>query len=91
MKAQEAINSADAMIGLAKSTWYPNIDASAGFNRIGPVSEITLPTGTYSIMPNNNYNLSGTVSQTIYDFSKTARNIKYEEANKSFLKPMSTL
>jgi len=83
LKAQEAINSADAMIGLAKSTWYPNIDAGAGFTRIGPVSEITLPTGTFDIMPNNNYNLTGSITQTIYDFSKTARNIRYEEANKT--------
>jgi outer membrane protein len=82
LKAQEAINIAEAGIGLAKSTHYPTINGNAGYTRIGPVSEITLPTGTFQVYPENNYNAQVNVYQTIYDFGKTSRNIKLEESSK---------
>src|SRR5512137_434876 len=42
-EAEEAINSTDAKIGLAKSGYYPDIDVTAGFSHIGPVSTLTIP------------------------------------------------
>ena len=39
-KAMEAIQVAEGGIGLAKSGYYPNITASAGYTRIGPVPEL---------------------------------------------------
>ena len=43
IKAQEAIQAADAGIGLAKSSYYPNIGGNAGYTYIGPVPELTMP------------------------------------------------
>ena len=82
-KAQEAIQLAEANIGLAKSGYYPVIDASGSFTRIGPVPSFTVPgMGSFNFAPENNYNLSANVYETIYDFEKTARKIKLEESTK---------
>ena len=83
LKAQEAIHAAEAGIGLARSGYLPVIDADAGYTRLGPVSELSVPgLGSFQIYPENNYNTALNVRETIYDFSKTARNIKLEESSK---------
>jgi outer membrane protein TolC len=84
LKAQEAINSADAAVALARSGYYPDISGQAGYTRLGPVSKLSIPNmGTFQIYPENNYNAEVDVRQTIYDFSKTSRNIKMEESGKA--------
>jgi len=83
LKAKEGITAAEAGIGLAKSAWYPNIDAEAGYTRIGPVPTITIEhLGSIEMAPGNNYSGALTIGQTIYDFAKTKRNIKLEESNR---------
>jgi Outer membrane protein len=82
LKAEEGIHSAEAGLALAKSGWYPNISAEAGFTRIGPVPKIDIPhLGSFQIAPYNNYNGELDIYETIYDFAKTSRNIKVEESN----------
>jgi outer membrane protein len=82
-KAQEAINAAQAGIGLARSGYYPTIEGDAGYTRIDPVPEITIPNlGSFNFVPNNNYNADVSVYQTIYDFEKTSRNIRLQESTK---------
>jgi outer membrane protein len=84
LKAQEAINSADASIGLARSGYYPDISGQAGYTRLGPGSKLSIPMlGSFELYPQNNYNAEVDVRQTIYDFSKTSRNIKMEESGKT--------
>ena len=84
LKAQEAINSADAAIALARSGYYPDISGHAGYTRLGPVSKLSIPNmGAFQIYPENNYNAEVDVRQTIYDFSKTSRSIKMEESGKA--------
>ncbi len=84
LKAQEAINSADAAIGLARSGYYPDISGQAGYTRLGPGSKLSIPMlGTFELYPQNNYNAEVDVRQIIYDFSKTSRNIKMEESGKT--------
>ncbi len=84
LKAQEAINSADAAVALAHSGYYPDISGQAGYTRLGPVSKLSIPVmGTFQIFPENNYNAEVDIRQTIYDFSKTSRNIKMEESGKA--------
>ena len=84
LKAMEAINAADALIGLARSAYYPDISGQADYTRLGPVSELSIPNlGTFQIYPENNYNAEVDVRQTVYDFSKTSRRVKVEESGKS--------
>src|SRR5450830_55856 len=84
LKAQEAINSADAAVALARSGYYPDISGHAGYTRLGPVSKLSIPNmGAFQIYPENNYNAEVDVRQTIYDFSKTSRSIKMEESGKA--------
>ena len=55
----EAITSADAGVGMAKSGYYPNADAEASYTRLGPASELTIPhLGSFSLYPVNNYSVS---------------------------------
>ncbi len=84
LKAQEAINSADAAVALARSGYYPDISGHAGYTRLGPVSKLSIPNmGAFQIYPENNYNAEVDARQTIYDFSKTSRSIKMEESGKA--------
>ncbi len=83
LKAQEAINTVEAGIGLAHSAYYPNIDFGAGYTRIGPIPSISVPgLGSFDMAPANNYNTTVNIRQTIYDFSKTKTNIQVAESNK---------
>jgi len=82
-KAQEAIQAAEAGVGLAKSGYYPNITANAGYTRIDPVPELTIPIlGHFIMAPNNNYNASVGVYENVYDFEKTRRNVQLEKSTK---------
>ena len=83
LKAQEAINTVEAGIGLANSAYYPDIDFGAGYTLIGPVPSISVPNlGSFDMAPANNYNATINIRQTIYDFSKTKASIKVAESNK---------
>ncbi len=76
--AEEAINEADAQIGLAKSGYYPNISATAGVTTVGPVPSLDIPdVGSFSLFPRNNFSGELSVQQNLYDFGKTDRNIAF--------------
>jgi outer membrane protein len=84
LKAQEAINTGEANIGLSKASYYPNIELGAGYTRIGPVPNITIPNlGHFEMAPANNYNTTLDIHQMVYDFSKTKTNILVAESNKA--------
>jgi outer membrane protein len=84
LKAQEAINSADAAVALARSAYFPDISGQADYTRLGPVSKLSIPMlGTFQLYPENNYNAEVDVRQIIYDFSKTSRNVKMEKSGKT--------
>jgi len=84
LKAQEAINSADAAVALARSAYFPDISGQASYTRLGPSSKLSVPMlGSFQLYPENNYNAELDVHQTIYDFSKTSRNIKMQESGKT--------
>jgi len=82
--ATEAINSANAGIGLAKSGYFPIVDVSASYARIGPVQELTFPGfGTFQLYPADNYTANLNYFQTIYDFGKTSKNVVLAKENKN--------
>ena len=82
-RAQEAIQAAEGGIGLAKSGYYPTVNADAGYTRIGPVPELTIPNlGHFVMAPTDNYDAAFTVHENIYDFDKTKRNVQLEQSNR---------
>ncbi len=81
--AQEALNKADAQIGLAHSGFYPNVNFGASFNTVGPVPTLTIPDmGSFSFVPRNNISGAFSVQQNIYDFGKTAQNVALADESK---------
>ena len=82
--AEEALRNADARIGLAKTGYYPVVDANASFANIGPVLKFTIPQlGTVQLYPDNNYSGSVNYRQVIFDFGRTRQNIDLEEESKA--------
>lgn len=81
--AEEALRNADARIGLARTGYYPVVDAGASFSNIGPVMKITIPSmGTFQLYPENNYSATINYRQLIYDFGRTRTNIEIENESK---------
>jgi outer membrane protein TolC len=81
--AEEALNNADARIGLAKTGYYPVVDASASYSNIGPVTKIMIPSmGTFQLYPENNYSAAINFRQVIYDFGRTRTNVEIETEGK---------
>ena len=83
--AEEAINNANARIGLAKTGYYPEVDVTANYSNLSPVTKITIPSmgGTFQLYPENNYSASINYRQLIYDFGRTRQNIELENGNKA--------
>ncbi len=83
LKAMEGIQSAEAGIGLSRSTYYPMISGQASYTRIGPIPDITIENlGSIQMAPGNVLNGSVDISQVIYDFAKTARNVRLAESSR---------
>jgi len=81
--AEEALNTADARIGLAKTGYLPDVDFTANYTYLDPVAKVTIPTmGTFQFTPENNYSTSLNYRQSIYDFGKTAKNVSVENKGK---------
>ena len=84
--AEEALNAAEARIGMAKTGYLPNIDAAVNYSNIGPVIKITIPipgfSSSFQLYPQNNYSAAVNYKQTIYDFGRTKQNIQIENENR---------
>jgi outer membrane protein len=81
--AEEALNNADARIGLARTGYYPQVDLSANYSNMGPVIKLTIPDmGTFQLFPENNYSAAINYRQVVYDFGRTRQNIAIENENK---------
>ena len=82
--AEEAINNADAKIGLAKTGYYPEAYATASFTNIGPVTELSIPNmGSFQLYPANNYSASINYKQLVYDFGRTRQSVEFENESKT--------
>jgi outer membrane protein TolC len=83
MEAKEALNTADAKIGLARTGYYPDVDISADYTRLGPTSVFDIPNlGSFKLFPEDNYNISLNLRENVYDFGKTSANVDLENENK---------
>lgn len=82
-EAEEAIKRADTQIDLARSGHYPDVSVNGSYSHIGPVTKFTVPgMGEIQMNPNDNYSATVDISQSIYDFGKTAANIAYQQESK---------
>jgi outer membrane protein len=81
--AEEALNSADARIGLARTGYYPEADLTANFSNLGPVIKISIPDmGSFQLYPEDNYAASINYRQMLYDFGRTRQSISLENEGK---------
>lgn len=86
-EAKQAIISANAGIGLAKSAYYPNISLSSSYSHLAPVSSISFPgLGTFNMFAADNYSATVNLDQKIYDFGKTANNVLYAKESSELAK-----
>jgi outer membrane protein TolC len=77
--AEEAINNANVRIGLAKTGHLPEVDLTANYSNIAPVTKLSIPEmGTFQLFPSNNYSASVNYRQVIFDFGRTRQNIDVE-------------
>ncbi len=83
-QAEEALNAADAKIGLAKANYLPEVDFNASWSHLYPDFSLGFGSlGTFYLFSRNNYNATLNVNQTIYDFGNTSNGIKVENENKT--------
>jgi len=81
--AEQEIAFADARIGLAKSDYLPQLNFSASYTRLGPVSSMDIPgMGTFQLYPADNYEMGVNVHQLITDFGRTSKRVNLEKQNK---------
>lgn len=76
----------EARIGIAKSNYMPNINGTATYNYVDPVSQTQFPvsateTKTLLFQPHNNYNVNVGLTQVIWDFGKTKAQVEKAKAD----------
>lgn len=70
-QAQQQVRASQARVDESRSPFYPELDATALYSRIGPVPSIDIPNlGSFALFPANNYDAHVAARQTIYDFGK---------------------
>ena len=84
-KAEQDIEAANARIGLARSAYYPQLNVSASYTRLGPTSSFDLTAlgiGVVQMYPTDNYNAALNYDQILYDFGRTSGKVDLEYQNK---------
>lgn len=76
----------EARISIARSSYMPNINGTATYNYVDPVSQTQFPvsateTKTLMFQPHNNYNVNIGLTQMIFDFGKTKSQVEKAKAD----------
>jgi len=70
-RAKQQVRASQARLDQSRSGFYPWFDAIGLYSRIDPVSKIDMPElGSFSLFPENNYNLYLEATYTIFDFGR---------------------
>lgn len=78
---EQKIKAADYKIEQQKSYYYPNINGSLSYSRIGPVPSFSFGGENLDLYPKNNYDANIDVNELVYDFG---RRDKAVDLTKSF-------
>lgn len=85
-KAEKDLTAADAKTELTKSAYLPDVTLSAGYSRIGPVNAFPFNGFEVKLIPENQYNATLAVNQTVYDFGRTHANVALDESNREMVR-----
>jgi outer membrane protein len=67
---QEKIKAVDYKIEQQKSYYYPNVEGTVSYSRIGPLPSFSFGGQQLVLAPANNYNFNLMLNEQIYDFGK---------------------
>ena len=84
-KAQSDIESSDAKIGLAKTAYLPDVNLSGSFTFLGPTSSLSLNGNSFKLYPPDMYAAALNISESIYDFGKTDKNVTFEKQSRELV------
>jgi len=84
-KTQSDIESSDAKIGLAKTAYLPDVNVSGSFTLLGPTTSLSLNGNSFQLYPPDMYSAALNISESIYDFGKTDKNVTFEKQNREMV------
>jgi len=84
-KTQSDIESSDAKIGLAKTGYLPDVNVSGSFTYLGPTTSLTVNGNSLQLYPPYMYSAALNISESIYDFGKTDKNVTFEKQNREMV------
>ncbi len=82
LAATSAVDAGRSRVGQSQANYYPQINLTAGYSRISPLSG-TSSTGSARTSSGNfdQYSSSASLSQNIYDFGRTTTQVKIQNLN----------
>jgi len=84
-KTQSDIESSEAKIGLAKTAYLPDVNVSGSFTLLGPTTSLTVGGNSLQLYPPDMYSAALNISESIYDFGKTDKNVTFEKQNREMV------
>ncbi|MBI5676780.1 MAG: TolC family protein [Nitrospirae bacterium] len=82
LAAASTVDANRSRVGQAQANYYPQINLSAGYSRISPMAGTASGISTGTSSGNyNQYSSSASLSQNIYDFGRTAAQVKIQNLN----------
>lgn len=82
--AAGAVDAGRSRLEQAKANYYPQIDGTAGYSRVAPVYSTTVLSSQFtgsSVRSYDQYTSSIALKQNLYDFGKTASQVKVQQLN----------
>ena len=80
--AAGTLKAGDSRVGQARSGYYPQISGSAGYSRTEPLLSSSSLRSTTNTGSYDSYSSSISLSQSLFDFGKTATQVKVQEFNR---------
>ncbi len=75
LQTEEAVRAADAKVTEARSAFYPQVSAKAGYQHIDPISKITMGPLAFKLMPEDAWDARITAEMLLFDFGRSGRTV----------------